>query len=158
MLRTAVRCRIVDGWVDHWCTDVSWVWWIPNRNAAVLLLNNKIRNNRILHHYPPECNPQLTMPRTTTPKPQNITLPRVTPRRERSTTPRRERSTTPRRERSTTPPHMLLQPFTPRLPSTTPQTTLPQLATWRFLKARAEISIWFFYICRLSSWSLITGN
>jgi hypothetical protein len=31
----AVGCCIVDGWVDHWCTDVSWVWRIPNRNAAV---------------------------------------------------------------------------------------------------------------------------
>jgi hypothetical protein len=25
---------IVDGWVDRWCADVSWVWWIPNSNAA----------------------------------------------------------------------------------------------------------------------------
>jgi hypothetical protein len=42
----AVGCWIVDGWVDHWCTDVSWVWWIPNRNAGVLPHNNIIRNNR----------------------------------------------------------------------------------------------------------------
>jgi hypothetical protein len=148
MVRTAVRCRIVDGWVDHWCTDALWVWWISNRNAAVLLQNNIKPNDQLLHHYPPECNPQLTMPRTTTPKPQNITLPRVTPRRERSTTPKRERSTTPKRERSTTPKRersttprsMLPQSSRPRLPST-PQTTLLQLATWRFLNARAEISI-----------------
>ncbi|EFX86658.1 hypothetical protein DAPPUDRAFT_236590 [Daphnia pulex] len=32
--RAAVGCCIVDGWVDHWCTDVSWVWRIPNRNVA----------------------------------------------------------------------------------------------------------------------------
>jgi hypothetical protein len=38
-------------WVDHWFTDVSWVWRMPNRNAAALLLNNNnIRNNRFLHH------------------------------------------------------------------------------------------------------------
>jgi hypothetical protein len=41
-----------------WCTHVSWVWWIPNRNAAALLHNNSIRNyqlldrqgTRVLHH------------------------------------------------------------------------------------------------------------
>ncbi len=30
-------CCIVDGWVDHWCTDVFLVWRIPNRNTAALL-------------------------------------------------------------------------------------------------------------------------
>ncbi len=45
----AVGC-ILDGWVDHWCTQVSRVWWIPNRNSAVLLHNNNMRNNRILQH------------------------------------------------------------------------------------------------------------
>ncbi|EFX83308.1 hypothetical protein DAPPUDRAFT_240061 [Daphnia pulex] len=33
----AVGYCIVDGWVDRWCTDVSWVWRKPNRNAAALL-------------------------------------------------------------------------------------------------------------------------
>jgi hypothetical protein len=41
-----VNHGVVDGWVDHWYTDVSWVWRIPNRNAAALLLNNNIRSNR----------------------------------------------------------------------------------------------------------------
>ncbi|EFX80416.1 hypothetical protein DAPPUDRAFT_318602 [Daphnia pulex] len=40
-----VKHGVVDGWVDH-CTDVSWVWRIPNRNANALLLNNNIGNNR----------------------------------------------------------------------------------------------------------------
>jgi hypothetical protein len=43
-------CCIVDGWVDHWCTEVSWVWRMPNRNAAALLHNNNIRNNQLLYH------------------------------------------------------------------------------------------------------------
>jgi hypothetical protein len=30
----AVRCCIVDWWVDHWCTDVSWEWRIPNHNVT----------------------------------------------------------------------------------------------------------------------------
>jgi hypothetical protein len=30
-------------WVDHWCTDVSWVWRMRNSNAAALLHNNNKR-------------------------------------------------------------------------------------------------------------------
>ncbi|XP_046444625.1 uncharacterized protein LOC124194462 [Daphnia pulex] len=43
----AVGCCIVDGWVDHWCTDVSWVWRIPNRNAAALLPKSNLRNDQL---------------------------------------------------------------------------------------------------------------
>ncbi|EFX85613.1 hypothetical protein DAPPUDRAFT_98703 [Daphnia pulex] len=51
--RSAVGYRCV----DHWCTDVSWAWRIPNRNAAVLLPNNIKRNDQF-----------------TTPRPPSITL------------------------------------------------------------------------------------
>jgi hypothetical protein len=29
----------VDGWVNNWCTDVSWVWRILKHSISVLLLN-----------------------------------------------------------------------------------------------------------------------
>jgi hypothetical protein len=45
LLLVVVSC----GWVDDWCTDVSWVWRLPNRNAAALLRNNNIRNDHLLH-------------------------------------------------------------------------------------------------------------
>ncbi|XP_046653241.1 uncharacterized protein LOC124343801 [Daphnia pulicaria] len=47
--RAAVVCCIVDGWVDHWCTDVFLVWRIPNRNAAALLPKSNLRNDQLLH-------------------------------------------------------------------------------------------------------------
>ncbi len=46
--RAAIGCCIVDGWVDGWCSDVSWIRRIPNRNATALLHNN-IRNDQLLH-------------------------------------------------------------------------------------------------------------
>jgi hypothetical protein len=39
----------VDGWVDHWCTDVFLVWRIPYRNAAALLPKSDLRNDQLLH-------------------------------------------------------------------------------------------------------------
>jgi hypothetical protein len=35
--RAAVGCFTVDGCDDHLCTDVLWLWRIPNRNADDLL-------------------------------------------------------------------------------------------------------------------------
>jgi hypothetical protein len=47
----AVGCCIVDGWVDHGCTDVSCVWWKSSDSSerivhyvAALLHNVNIRN------------------------------------------------------------------------------------------------------------------
>ncbi len=45
----AVGCCIADCWFVHWCTDVSWEYQISEHNAAVLLHNNIIRNDRLLH-------------------------------------------------------------------------------------------------------------
>ncbi|XP_046445913.1 uncharacterized protein LOC124195517 [Daphnia pulex] len=47
--RAVAVCRIVEGWVDHWCTHVSWVWRIPKHHAVALLHNDNIRTNRLLH-------------------------------------------------------------------------------------------------------------
>ncbi|EFX71224.1 hypothetical protein DAPPUDRAFT_327425 [Daphnia pulex] len=47
--RAVAVCRIVEGWVDHWCTHVSWVWRIPKQHAAALLHNDNIRTHRLLH-------------------------------------------------------------------------------------------------------------
>jgi hypothetical protein len=68
-----VGCCIVDGWVDNWCTDVSWVWRKPNRNAAAALLpKNNLRNDQLLHRglqfllRHRSFTTQLTLPRATT--------------------------------------------------------------------------------------------
>ncbi|EFX62677.1 hypothetical protein DAPPUDRAFT_269946 [Daphnia pulex] len=42
-----VGCCIVHSWVDHWCTDDSWVWRIPKHYTAALLHN--IQHNQLLH-------------------------------------------------------------------------------------------------------------
>jgi hypothetical protein len=34
---------------DHWCTDISWVWWILMHNTAALLLNINQRCSSLLH-------------------------------------------------------------------------------------------------------------
>ncbi|XP_046646148.1 uncharacterized protein LOC124336399 isoform X2 [Daphnia pulicaria] len=47
--RAGVGCCIVDGWVDHWCTDVFLLWRILNRTATALLHNNNLRNDQLLH-------------------------------------------------------------------------------------------------------------
>ncbi len=44
-----IVCWIIDGWVDHWCTDVFLVWLLPNRNAAALLLKSNLSNDQLLH-------------------------------------------------------------------------------------------------------------
>jgi hypothetical protein len=49
--RAAVGYFIVDGCVDCWCIDVSWVWMIPNKNDDALLQNNNICNT-LLHRGP----------------------------------------------------------------------------------------------------------
>jgi hypothetical protein len=70
----AVGCCIVDCWVVHWCTDVSWECRISKQNAAVLL-HNIIRNHQLLHrvaqlvhHQSSRVAPQLMLPRATSPK------------------------------------------------------------------------------------------
>ncbi|XP_046631996.1 uncharacterized protein LOC124311511 [Daphnia pulicaria] len=47
--RAAAVCCIVDGWVDHWCTDVFLVGRVPNRNTAALLPKSNLRNDQFLH-------------------------------------------------------------------------------------------------------------
>ncbi|XP_046653725.1 uncharacterized protein LOC124344250 [Daphnia pulicaria] len=47
--RAVAVCRIVEGWVDHWCIHVSWVWRIPKHHAVALLHNDNIRTYRLLH-------------------------------------------------------------------------------------------------------------
>ncbi len=66
-----------------------------NRNAAALLHNNNIGNNRLL---PPRLQ-SITQKLMTTQKTRSITLPRATSPKSRSTTPRLP-STTPLRQRN----------------------------------------------------------
>ena len=68
LVNPPVGC-IVDGWVDHWCSDVSLLWRKPNRNAAAFLHN--LRNDQFLHRglhtslRHRSFLPQLTLPRAT---------------------------------------------------------------------------------------------
>ncbi len=78
----AVLCCSVDGWVGHWCIDVSWVWRITNCYAATLLHN--IRHDQLLHRGPQVLNQgsrllyhNLCCPELT-PNPRSIILPLAT--------------------------------------------------------------------------------
>jgi hypothetical protein len=83
MVHSAVGYRCV----DDWRTDVSWVWRIPIRNAAVCWQNNIERNDQLLQRGPPTTTlrrPNVTQPRMlsqfTTPTGPNITLLQATTR------------------------------------------------------------------------------
>jgi hypothetical protein len=86
--RAAVGCRFVDGRVDHWCTNVSWVWWIPKHDAAVLLCNNNIDTTSYYTEAPkyyitkePECYTTTNAaPAYYTEAPNITLLPATTPR------------------------------------------------------------------------------
>ncbi|XP_046449532.1 uncharacterized protein LOC124197983 isoform X1 [Daphnia pulex] len=52
VLRRTTSFAIIDGWIDSWCADVSWVWRVSNHDAAVLLWNINIRHDQLLHRGP----------------------------------------------------------------------------------------------------------
>jgi hypothetical protein len=114
-----VNCGVVlllcvDGWVDHWCTDVSLRWRIPvvpttppPYYTTTTTYATTSSCTEVFKYYTtkaPEFYTTTTLPQATTLMPWSITLPRVT---------------TPPRRRSTTWQRMLPHPTTPRLPSIT---------------------------------------